>query len=77
LQDYIYRKVRQARTSERSLRERVKNAFKDGSTDYDGESEIAKKFYALAQDKIHYAITKQIASELIYNRITDDAHTQF
>jgi hypothetical protein len=29
LQDFIYRKVRQARTSEKSLWERVKNAFKE------------------------------------------------
>lgn len=77
LQDYIYRKVRQARTSERSLWERVKNAFKDGSTDYDEDSEVAKKFYSLAQDKIHYAITKNIASELVYNRITNDTQTNF
>jgi hypothetical protein len=33
LQDYIYRKVRQARTSERSLWERVKKAFEYGSKD--------------------------------------------
>lgn len=77
LQDYIYRKVRQARTSERSLWERVKNAFKEGSTDYDEDSDVAKKFYALAQDKIHYAVTKHIASELVYNRITDEVETKF
>jgi hypothetical protein len=77
LQDYIYRKVRQARTSERSLWERVKKAFEYGSKDYDKDSELAKKFYALAQDKIHYAVTKNIASELIYNRIKTDPATNF
>lgn len=77
LQDYIYRKVRQARTSERSLWERVKKAFEYGSKDYDKDSELAKKFYALAQDKIHYAVTKNIASELIYNRINTDPATKF
>lgn len=77
LQDYIYRKVRQARTSERSLWERVKKAFEDGSTDYDRESDVAKKFYALAQDKIHYAVTKNVAAELVHNRINDDAETKF
>ena len=77
LQDYIYRKVRQARTSERSLWQRVKKAFEDGSTDYDKESDIAKKFYALAQDKIHYAVTKNIASELIYNRINPNPDEKF
>lgn len=77
LQDYIYRKVRQARTSERSLWQRVKKAFEDGSTDYDKESDIAKKFYALAQDKIHYAVTKNIASEIIYNRINQNPDEKF
>ena len=77
LQDYIYRKVRQARTSERSLWERVKKAFEDGSTDYDREADVAKKFYALAQDKIHYAVTKNIASELVHNRINTDPETKF
>jgi hypothetical protein len=77
LQDYIYRKVRQARTSERSLWERVKKSFEYGSKDYDKDSELAKKFYALAQDKIHYAVTKNIASELIYNRIKTDPATNF
>jgi hypothetical protein len=64
LQDYIYRKVRQAKTSERSLWKRVKKAFEDGSTDYDKESDIAKKFYALAQDKIHYVIEKLPTAKL-------------
>lgn len=77
LQDYIYRKVRQARTSERSLWERVKKAFEDGSTDYDKEADVAKKFYSLAQDKIHYAVTKNVASELVYNRIKDDPEAKF
>jgi hypothetical protein len=31
----------------------------------------------LAQDKIHYAVTKNTASELVYNRITDDAQEKF
>ena len=77
LQDYIYRKVRQARTSERSLWERVKKAFEDGSTDYDKESDVAKKFYALAQDKIHYAVTKNVAAELVHTRINTDPGTKF
>ena len=77
LQDYIYRKVRQARTSEKSLWERVKQAFAQGSSDYDQNSEIAAKFYALAQDKIHYAVTKNTAAELVFNRIEENPETKF
>jgi hypothetical protein len=64
-------------TSERSLWERVKQAFKDGSTDYESNPEMVKKFYILAQDKIHYAVTNKIAAELVYERIEDDPETNF
>lgn len=77
LQDFLYRKIRQARTSERSLWERVKKAFADGSTDYDPSSELANTFYALAQDKIHYAVTNKIAAELVCERIEDNPRTDF
>jgi len=77
LQDFLYRKIRQARTSERSLWERVKKAFADGSTDYNPDSELARKFYALTQDKIHYAVTKNIAAELVCERIEDDPRSKF
>lgn len=77
LQDFLYRKIRQARTSERSLWERVKKAFADGSTDYNPNSELARKFYILAQDKIHYAVTKNIAAELVCERIEDDPENKF
>lgn len=77
LQDFLYRKIRQARTSERSLWERVKKAFADSSTDYDSKSELANKFYALAQDKIHYAVTDKIAAELVCERIEDNSDTKF
>lgn len=77
LQDFLYRKIRQARTSERSLWERVRKAFADGSTDYDPNSELANKFYALAQDKIHYAVTNKIAAELVCERIEDNPETNF
>lgn len=77
LQDFLYRKIRQARTSERSLWERVKKAFADGSTDYDPNSELASKFYALAQDKIHYGVTNKIAAELVCERIEDNSETNF
>ena len=77
MQDYLYRQIRQARTSERSLWERVKVAFKDGSTDYAENPEMVKKFYSLAQDKIHYAVTHKTAAELVYDRIQDDPDTRF
>ena len=77
LQDFIYRKVRQARTSEKSLWERVKKAFKEWSTDYGENPELVKKFYSLAQDKIHYAVTNKIAAEIVYERIEDNPKENF
>ena len=77
LQDFIYRKVRQARTSEKSLWERVKKAFKEWSTDYGENPELVKKFYSLAQDKIHFAVTNKIAAEIVCERIEDNPEENF
>ena len=77
LQDFLYRKIRQARMSERSLWERVKKAFADGSTDYDPKAVLATKFYALAQDKIHYAVTNKIAAEIVCERVEETVKTNF
>jgi hypothetical protein len=36
-----------------------------------------KKFYSLAQDKIHYAVTSKIAAEIVCERIEDNVETKF
>lgn len=42
------------------------------SSDYDSQSLEAKHFFATVQNKMHYAIHHQTASELVYGRIDSD-----
>ena len=61
-------KLRNIRTSEVSIYAKVRDVFKESSSDYDGNSQTARSFYAMAQDKFHYAITQKTAAEIIMER---------
>lgn len=61
-------KVRKIRTSEKGIYEKVRDIFKETSTDYSPNSKLAKTFYATAQNKFHYAITQKTAAEIIVDR---------
>ena len=42
--------------------------FAECSIDYDKDSEITHQFYVMIQNKFHYAITENIAAEIIYQK---------
>jgi hypothetical protein len=42
------------------------------SYDYNSKAETTKEFFANVQNKLHYAITKHTAPELLINRINID-----
>jgi hypothetical protein len=60
--------LRAIRHEERAMYAKVRDVFKESSSDYDGNSQAAKSFFAMAQDKFHYAITGKTASELVLDR---------
>ena len=60
--------LREIRHEERAMYAKVREVFKASSSDYDANSQTAKTFFAMAQDKFHYAITGKTASELILER---------
>ncbi len=60
--------VRSIRASERRIWQQITDIFAECSTDYNRLSEITRDFYAMVQNKFHYAITKQTAAEIIYAR---------
>ncbi|MGL5979273.1 MAG: virulence RhuM family protein [Phocaeicola sp.] len=62
----LLERVRSIRASERRIWLQITDIFAECSLDYDKESEVTKEFYALVQNKFHYAITGKTASELIY-----------
>lgn len=63
----LLQRVRSIRASERRIYQQVTDIFAECSIDYDKNSEITKNFYAMVQNKFHYAITGKTAPEIIYS----------
>lgn len=63
----LLQRVRSIRASERRIYQQVTDIFAECSIDYDKNSEITKNFYAIVQNKFHYAITGKTAPEIIYS----------
>jgi len=59
-------RVRSIRASERKIYQQITDIFAECSMDYSPTSEIAKNFYAMIQNKFHFAITGKTAAEIIY-----------
>lgn len=62
----LLRRVRSIRASERRIYQQVTDIFAECSIDYDNHSEITKNFYAMVQNKFHYAITGNTAAEIVF-----------
>ena len=60
-------RIRDIRSSEKMLYRQVLDLYAT-SADYDPKSLHSIKFFKIVQNKLHYAIHKQTASEVIYNR---------
>ena len=63
----LLERVRSIRASERRIWQQITDIFAECSIDYDKSSEVTKSFYAMVQNKFHYAITGQTAAEIIYD----------
>ena len=63
----LLERVRSIRTSERRIYQQITDIFAECSIDYDPKSNITKNFYAMIQNKFHFAITGNTAAEIIYN----------
>ncbi len=68
LQRKIAIKLRRLRTSEVSAYAQVREVFKLSASDYDKESQSARTFFSMAQDKFHYAVTHKTAAEIKLER---------
>jgi len=67
-------RIRDIRSSEKVLYRQVLDLYAT-SVDYDPNSKESRKFFATVQNKLHYAVNKQTAPELIYSRA--DAEKEF
>lgn len=64
----LLERIRSIRASERRIWQQITDIFAECSIDYDKDSQITKDFYAMVQNKFHYAITGETAAEIVYHR---------
>lgn len=64
----LLERVRSIRTSERRIWQQITDIYAECSTDYDKNSPTTRDFYAMMQNRFHYAITGQTAAEIIYSK---------
>ena len=62
----LLERIRSIRASERRIYLQITDIFAECTIDYDKNSEITKNFYAMIQNKFHFAITGNTAAEIIY-----------
>ena len=63
----LLERVRSIRASERRIWQQITDIYAECSIDYDSNSPTTKEFYAMVQNRFHYAITGQTAAEIIYH----------
>lgn len=66
--DELLVRIRDIRTSERRVYQKVTDLFQECSFDYDKDSDEAKRFYATVQNKLHFAVTGKTAAEIVNSR---------
>jgi hypothetical protein len=70
-QDYFdetLEKIRDIRSSERRFYQKITDIYAECSADYNVESETTKNFFATVQNKLHWAIVRETAAEIVYHR---------
>lgn len=65
----LLERVRSIRASERRIWQQITDIYAECSTDYDKNSPTTKDFYAMIQNRFHFAITGQTAAEIIYSKV--------
>ncbi len=64
--DELLERIREIRASERRFYQKITDIY-SLSADYDKEAPITKDFFAVVQNKLHWAITGKTAAEIIYD----------
>ncbi len=68
----LLERVRSIRASERRIWQQITDIYAECSLDYDPNAPTTRDFYAMVQNKFHYAITGQTAAEIVYSRADRD-----
>lgn len=64
----LLERVRSIRASERRIWQQITDIFAECSIDYDKNAQITHDFYAMVQNKFHFAIVGQTAAEIVYTK---------
>lgn len=64
----LLERVRSIRASERRIWQQITDIYAECSIDYDRNSKTTRDFYAMVQNRFHYAITGQTAAEIVYTK---------
>ena len=75
-QDYFHElleRVRSIRTSERRIHQKITDIFAEVTIDYDKSADVTQAFYAMVQNKFHFAITGKTAAEIIHDKADRNA----
>jgi hypothetical protein len=66
----LLQRIRDIRSSERNLWQQITDIYAT-SIDYDPRSDMTKEFFATVQNKMHYAVHRHTAAEVIYERVNN------
>src|SRR5690554_878172 len=66
--DELLERIREIRSSERRFYQKITDLYAL-STDYDKKSVQTRDFFAMVQNKLHWAITGKTAAEIIYPKL--------
>jgi hypothetical protein len=66
--DKLQEKIREIRLSERIFYQKIKDIYTT-SVDYNPKAQATIRFFQTVQNKLLWAISKQMAAEIVYNRI--------
>ena len=64
----LLERVRSIRASERRIWQQITDIYAECSIDYDKNSTTTQEFYAMIQNRFHYAITGMTAAEIVFNK---------
>lgn len=62
----LLERVRSIRASERRIWQQITDIYAECSVDYDRMAQTTKDFYAMVQNRFHYAITGHTAAEIVH-----------
>ncbi len=64
----LLERVRSIRASERRIWQQITDIFAECSIDYNKDAQLTHDFYAMVQNKFHFAIVGQTAAEIVYTK---------